>query len=288
MPIRRAPGAAIPVIIPGRPRRLLAAGAVSPDGCTCASGRHYHVCFICMTVTDLSPTRVECCKQNSGNESCRTTSFSLGSHRRAATKSSRRHSCPSLRRRAALQPREAARRRTKRGSGLRSKLRHSVFRSSGPTARRPDGDELPHHPRPSRLSGRSCPAKWRNAIGANVANRRGRRLAPEGASECSTRRQDHSAGRGRCHGGKERPRWNRITSGARYGETKHNNARTTGGIALSQTIRAVTQALGRDQHDPPHRPTGDALYTGHQLDRHLVGGRRSFGTTRASQPRCPQ
>jgi hypothetical protein len=120
--------------------------------------------------------------RNSGNEKCRTTSFSVGSNRRAATKSSRRHSCPSLRRRAALQPLIAAPRLTKRESGLRSKLLRWAFPWSGPTARRPDGDELPHHPRPSRRSGRSCPAKWRNAIGANVANRRGRRLAPEGAS----------------------------------------------------------------------------------------------------------
>ena len=63
------------------------------------------------------------------------------------------HSCLSLRRRAVLQPPIAVPRRRKRESGLRSKLLHSVFRSSGPPARRPDGDDLPHHPRRARLSG---------------------------------------------------------------------------------------------------------------------------------------
>ena len=64
-----------------------------------------------------------------------TISFSLGSNR-AATASSRRHSCPSPQRRAVLQLPIAAPRRMKRGSGLRSKLLHSVFRSSGRTISR--------------------------------------------------------------------------------------------------------------------------------------------------------
>ena len=113
---------------------------------------------------------------------CQTTSFLPGSNRGATTKSSRRHSCPSLRRRAELQPPIAAPRRTKRGSGLKSKLLRSVFRWSGPTARRPDGDDLPRHPRPSRLSGRSRPARRTTSRCANMVDRRGRRLAPEGAS----------------------------------------------------------------------------------------------------------
>jgi hypothetical protein len=100
-------------------------GPFSPDA---AASRVFHPC------DSSSPPlpHLILLQADSGKEPCQTTSFSLGSNR-ATTASSERLSCLFLRRRVALQPRIAAPRLTKRGSGLRSKLPRWAFRSSGRT-----------------------------------------------------------------------------------------------------------------------------------------------------------
>jgi hypothetical protein len=97
-----------------------------------------HVCFIRVAVSSRPSSRLGFCKQNSGNEPCQTTSFSLGSSR--VTIQNLGHlSSPLLLTHGALLPPIAAARQMKRESGLRSKLPRSVFWSSGPTS----GHELP-------------------------------------------------------------------------------------------------------------------------------------------------
>jgi hypothetical protein len=54
-PAAALPGAASCKIEPDLPLAVSSGGTFSPDGCKCASGHHYHECFISMTVTDLSP-----------------------------------------------------------------------------------------------------------------------------------------------------------------------------------------------------------------------------------------
>ena len=57
----------------------------------------------------------------------------------------------------------------------------------------------------------------------------------------NTRRHDHSGGRGRCHGGKEMPRWHRMTQ----------RGKALGGLTMPILFLSANLYIGNDQDASP-------------------------------------